>query len=211
QHLFRSLQIFAVLSMAIPIGPGHSPGFERVILHRFEALLLLLLGNVQEELQHHRAVFGEHAFELDDVAIGVTPHALRHDPLHALVEDAQVPTAVEDRHLALSWDLQPEAPEPGAELLEGARRTGRMQTESAWIKPLRQCRDRAALTGSIPSLEHDDRRDAALPTVDFEVVKPALQSSKCALVLFARELALQIQILQHCATDHSTHEKGATF
>ena len=43
---------------------------------RLEPLLLLLLADVEEELQDDGAVVGQHAFELDDVAIGLPPRLL---------------------------------------------------------------------------------------------------------------------------------------
>ncbi len=46
---------------------------QRIGLDLVEPLLLLLLADVQKELQDDGAVVGQHALEIEDVAVGVPP------------------------------------------------------------------------------------------------------------------------------------------
>ena len=64
QHLLDGGQVLVVFLVARPVGVGHAPGFQRILLNRLEALLLFLLADVQEELQDDGAVVGQHALEL---------------------------------------------------------------------------------------------------------------------------------------------------
>ena len=162
-----------------------------------ETLLLLLLGDVQKELQDDGAVVGQHALELDDVAVGLAPRLLRDGALHALLQHATVPTVIENDHLAAVGDLQPEAPQPGPLLLVGAGSGDGVQLESARIEPLRQGGDGGALAGGVPAFEHDHGRHAVVPAGLFQIVQALLQRRQGESVILARELPLQVDVFQH--------------
>src|ERR1035437_3251648 len=173
------------------------PGLERIGFDGAEPFLLLLPGDVQEELQDGGAVGGQRALELDDVAIGVAPRLLRDGALDPLVQDANIPTAIIDDHLTAVGDFQPEAPQPGALLLVGARSGDGIELETARVQPLGQGRDGRALARGVPALEHDHGRDAVVPARLLEIVQALLNGGQGQFVLLARQLPLEVDILQH--------------
>src|SRR5205085_1017256 len=163
-------QVLLVFPMALPIGIGHAPRLERVALELLESLLLLLLADVQKELLDRCAIVGKHALELDDISIRLAPGFFRHQPFHAILEDAAVPAMVEDRHLAAFRNLEPESPYPWPLLFVSARCGDRIQLEPAGVHSLRQSRDGRALSGGIPSFEHENRGDAVIPAGLLQIV-----------------------------------------
>ena len=197
QHLLGGRQVVRVFLVAGPIGVADPPGLQRIGLDGAKTRLLLLLRDVQEELEDHCAVIGQHALELDDVAVRVAPRLLGNRALHPVVQNADVPTAVEDHHLAAVRRLQPEAPQPGTLLLVGARSGDGIELEPARIQALRKGRDRRALSGGVPAFEDDDGRYALVPAGLFEIVQAVLDRRQKPLVRLLRKPLLEIDVFQH--------------
>jgi hypothetical protein len=157
---------------------------------------------VEEELGDRRAIIGEHALELGDVAIGVAPHFGGLQSFGALIQHAHVPAPVKDGHLAAIGYAQPEAVEPGPVLLKRARPFDGVQLESAGIQALGQSGDGAAFAGRLPTFEDHDGRDSVVPAGLFQIVKPALQAGQDLLILITGELAIEVHVFKHRFIDY---------
>ena len=157
---------------------------------------------MQEELQDYGAIVGQHALEFDDVAKGLLPVFLRSGSLDPLFQHAAVPAVIEDDHLAAVGHFQPEAPQPRTLLLISSRRGDGVQLEAARIESLGERRDGRSLARSVPAFENDDGGYAVVPAGLLQVVQTQLQSRDAALVFFAGELLLQIDVFEHGSSSH---------
>jgi hypothetical protein len=94
-----------------------------------QALLLLLLADVQEVLEHDGAVLGEQALEVRDVAVALFPQAARHQVVHPHHQHVLVVRAVEDGELRRTPAHAVHAPqEVVAALLRGRHAEGDTRT-----------------------------------------------------------------------------------
>src|SRR5689334_12890487 len=121
-----------------------------------EAVVLLRLGDVEEELDDQGAARRQLRFELVDLVIGAAPFGLGGEALDPLDKDAAVPAAVEDRDLARRGQALPEAPEIMMRLLLGAGRGDRPDAEAARVAFRDHALDRPALPRRVPALAGDD-------------------------------------------------------
>src|SRR3546814_19159616 len=81
------------------------------------SLVLWCLRHMEEGLHYVGAVFHLLAFELFDLVSGAAPLRLARQAFDPLDEDAAVPAAVEDGHLAGARQFLPDAPQEMAGLL----------------------------------------------------------------------------------------------
>ena len=160
-----------------------------------EAVVLLLLGDVEEELHDHGAARGEHGFELVDLVIGAAPFRLAAEALDPLDEDPAVPAPVEDRDFARGGQPVPEAPEVMMRLLLGRRRGDRPNLVAARIHLGGDALDRPALPGRVPALADNDRSLAVEVIGDGEVREPLLQGGQI-LVVIARIIGAGFVIVE---------------
>jgi hypothetical protein len=145
---------------------------------------------VQEKLEHHRAIFGEHPFEIEDVPKRGAPGRLRNTLLDTVFEHASIPALIEDHHFAAVRHLLPEAPEPGIALLKGASGLNGVNLEAAWIQALGERRNGSALAGCVPAFENHGGGDFVIPTGFLQIVEPPLESREPSIVFFARQASL---------------------
>ena len=110
-----------------------------------KAAKLLDIGNVQEQLDQTDAVIDEHLFEGVDLVIGSLPLFWAGQSLDAFDQDPPVPGSVEDCDIPGRRQLLPKAPEKVATLLLWAGLADRPNLNPAWVEPLGQTLDRAAL------------------------------------------------------------------
>jgi hypothetical protein len=141
-----------------PVLVGELPGLQRISAAALEALELLGVGDVQEELDDDHAVVGEHALELVDLAVGALPLLLGREALHTLDEHAPVPRAVEHGHSAPARKRRDEAVQVVVALLVGRRRGELLDAHVAGIERRDQALDGAALAAGVPALEEDAQR-----------------------------------------------------
>src|SRR5262249_39487375 len=134
---------------------------------------LLLPGNMQEELEHQRAVVGERALEGADVLEPLLLDARRHKPLgqhlaleqfgmHAHHQDLLVVRAVEDADPPARRQPPRAAPEKVVVKLLGARCLERMHLAAYRIDARYHMLDDAVLAARIHPLENDQDGPAAL-------------------------------------------------
>ena len=123
-----------------------------------EALLLLLVGQVQPELDEHGALGDQHRLELPDLGVGALPGLGLGELLDPLDQHAAVPGPVVDRHASPAGQLRPEPPQPVMSLLVLGRGRERPHPHVSWVELLDEALDRAALAGGVPALEHDAHR-----------------------------------------------------
>src|SRR6185503_15101897 len=74
---------------------------------------------------------------------------------HAFDAGPVVPAAVEDDHLAGGWEVRKVALDVHLGFLPRARRGEGHDVENPWAHPLHDPFDGTALTGGVPTLEHD--------------------------------------------------------
>jgi len=113
--------------------------------------LLLLGADMDEDLDDVRAVVGELALELLDLAVGALPGLAAAQALDALDQHAAVPGAVEDRPIARRRQPVPEPPEIVAALFLGRRRTDPPDLGRLGLEAADDAFDQAALAGGRPS------------------------------------------------------------
>ena len=101
--------ILAVRPVAEVVG-GHLPSFPGVFDPRREALVLFLLGDVEEYLHDGSAVVGLLRFEFVDFVIAAAPLRLGDQTLDPFNQHAAVPASVEDGDFLRCGELVPEAP-----------------------------------------------------------------------------------------------------
>ena len=81
------------------------PPLLRVIDAFLQPLALLFLGDVQEALDHRRALVGEQLLETANVLVALRPHRPWCEVLDAHDEHVLIVTAIEDANPALRWHL----------------------------------------------------------------------------------------------------------
>ena len=159
QHLLDRLRVLRALTAVLPVVRSQLPGLQRVVAALLEALQLLLVGDVQEELDQHHPLGRQRPLQLDDLAVGALPLLRRREALHALDQHAPVPGAVEHGHAAPAGQLRPEAPQVVVALLVRGRRRELRHAHVARVERRHEPLDRPALAGGVPALEqHADRR-----------------------------------------------------
>src|SRR6185503_2613521 len=94
-----------------------------------------------------------------DLAVGALPLGRRRKSLHALHQDAAVPTAIEDRDQTLPRQVTPEAPEIVLRALFVGRGGDRHDPGHAGVERRRDAPDGAAFSRGVPTLEDENRRD----------------------------------------------------
>ena len=181
----------------LPILGLDVPGFHRVLLDFLEALLLLLLADVQEELHDPVAVVGQCALEIRDVLVGRAPGLLGSELLDAFHQHTAVPAPVEDGDFSIVRNLLPESPEPGHVGLVGPRAADRVKLEAARFQPFGQGIDGGAFAGRVPAFEDDDGRDLGLPTCLLDLEQAVAQDGNALLVLLFRQPFLEIYLFEH--------------
>ena len=92
---------------------------------------------------------------------GARPLGFRREAFDALDQQAAVPAPVEDRHAAAAGEMPPEAPQVMLRALLFGRRGDGNDLAGARVDRRGEPADGAALAGGVPSLEHQNRRDAA--------------------------------------------------
>ncbi len=122
-------------------------------LKRFD---LLFGSDVQENLSDARAVVGQHALELVDLAISPPPLRFRGEPFDALHQHAAVPGSVENDDLPMVRKHSPEALKVLLLLLAWRRRGDGMHLEASRIeRPAKPPHD-AAFSRRVPAFENDN-------------------------------------------------------
>ena len=99
---------------------------------------------------------------------------------------------MKNHHLAAVRDFEPEAPQPRALLLVGARAGDGIELEAAGIEPLRQGGDSSAFARCVPALKDHDGGHIVVPARFFQVVEPRLQPRQHQFEFFPRELFLRL-------------------
>ncbi len=124
-----------------------------------EALLLLLLRQVEPELEDERPLGGEHALEADDLVAGVVELGVVRLSVGPPDDRLRVPRAEEDPHLPLGRELPPEAPHVRALELLARRLPERPRLDVPGVHPLVEEVDRLALAGAVHATDDDDDRE----------------------------------------------------
>src|SRR6476659_978200 len=144
-HVVHRARVGGPLLAVAPVLGGDLEALVRDVLARLEAAQLLGGRDGQPELGDDGAGLGELLLELVDLAVGAHPVELGAELLHALHQHAPVPGAVEDRRLAVSRDVAPEAPQVRLRAFFVGRRGHRDHSEEARVHGLREAPDGAAL------------------------------------------------------------------
>src|SRR5262249_22785948 len=153
-HFVGGLLVLRPLLAVAPILVGQLPGFIGDILALLETAQLLLGAQVHPKLTDDRAELNQLALELVDLGVGAPPLILACEALDTLDQHPAVPRAVEDRDHAARRQPPPEAVEVVMHLIVAGWRGDRMDDIAAWVELFRDALDGAALTGRIPTFEH---------------------------------------------------------
>src|SRR5699024_1333583 len=136
-----------------PVLVGYLPLLFGGLLAVGEPAQLLVGVDVQPELEHYRAPFGQTALELIDLGIRAQPLVGPRKSLYALDHDASIPRPVEYSYMAILGQRPPEPPQILVVQFHRRRRRRGHDLESARIQRARQPLYRAALAGRVPALE----------------------------------------------------------
>jgi hypothetical protein len=148
-----------VVRPAFPIAEvfvGKLPAFERIIYSVLEPANLLASRDVQKNLRYADAVLDQQTFELVDFFVTSPPLALRGKSLHALDQNSPVPGTVKHHDLTVLRKFLPESLEVMfPSLMRRWCRNG-VHLETTRIQNPSKASNDAALSGRIPSFEHDN-------------------------------------------------------
>ena len=111
KHLIDGSCVGLPLFPVAPILFGHFPALELGRLALLEAPRLFFLVDMHPELDDEAAEIAEVFLHFVDFPVGALPVGLRTKTLHPLHQDAAVPRAIKDSHVACSGEFVIETPE----------------------------------------------------------------------------------------------------
>ena len=169
KHTFHRRLILLVFPVSLQNRVGDPPGRDRVALQSGQPGRLFLLGNLQEKLENDGASIPHLSFESPHVRIGLLQILRSEGIIDLSVQEASVPTAVENRHAFRGRRPPPEAPQKGAELFvpTGGCDTGHLETSR--IQRLDHLVDDGALPRSAQTLDHNEYGDPEFTTLPLQV------------------------------------------
>src|SRR3954453_12868871 len=202
EHLLQRGLVGGALLAVAPVLVGELPALQGILAAPLEALQLLGLGDVQEELGEDQAVVGQHALEVVDLAVGPPPLLLGGEALDALDEHAPVPGAIEHGHPAPAGQRGDKAVQVVVALLVGRRCGERLDADVAGVERGDETLDGAALAARVPALEQDAQRRPEL-TASYQAGErqaqlrqaPAVERQQPVLLL-ARELEREVDVVE---------------
>ena len=122
-----------------------------------EPALLLVLGDVQQDLDDRGALVGEHLLERADVVEALPPPLLGDETVHAHHDDVLVVAPVEHADLAALRDVGVDAPEVVAGQLALGGRLERRHPQARGVHAAEDVPHGAALAGGVDALQHDEQ------------------------------------------------------
>src|SRR6266550_388455 len=187
---FVLIPLFAIA----PVFGGDLEALECRVLPRPEASQLLRLADLQPELEHNRVAGGELFLELVDLVVGAHPLVDRAIAFHPLDQHPTVPGAIENHDPAVRRYVTPEAPQIGLRALFLGRRGGGHGDVLPRIERTGDAPNRAALAGSVRTLEDEDQRMMREALVARQSGQLALVLLQLLLVVFAGKLLGQVEV-----------------
>jgi hypothetical protein len=127
-----------------------------------EAFELLFGADVEEELEHARALFGQQFLELVDLVVALLPRALVDIAVDARDQHVFVVRSVEDRDLALARRAGVDAPQ---EIVAGFLGRGLFEARNRnahRVGATKQMADHPVLAAGIGALQHDQQRSPGI-------------------------------------------------
>ncbi len=152
------------VAVVVPLGPvvevadAELPALGGVFEPVAEALGLLVLGDVEEDLDHPGADRGQVGFELVDELVAGPPDLLRGQLLHPDDEDVLVVGAVEDHHVALGRRAPVDPPQEVVGQLVLRGHAERHHLGAGRVQPGEEVLDGAVLAARVDGLEDDEER-----------------------------------------------------
>ncbi len=157
--------------------------FRGIVEPRLQALLLLLLGDVEIVFAQGDAVAHQHPLERHDADEEFLDLLLGGKAHHALDAGAVVPGAVEDHELVGARQEGREALEIPLRLLAVGGLARRVHAGVARAHMLDQPLDRAVLAGAVAALDDDEDAGVLLQEVPLQLDELDLQGAKLAAVV----------------------------
>ena len=130
--------------------------FLRLIQPGLQALLLLLFGDVKEELEDGGPFIGQHLFPGTNVLVALAPDLGRHEIVDAYDQHVLVVAAVEDDDLAVAGRLFVDTPEIVVGQFFGRRFLEAGHLDALGIDAVEDVADGAVLAAGVRGLEHDE-------------------------------------------------------
>ena len=125
-------------------------------------LLLLRLGDVEEELEDDDVVLGEMLLEGIDLVVTLPPDRARHEIVHAHHDHVLVMGAVEDPELAVVRNGMMDPPQVVVIPLIVGGNLERLDLDAGGVQPGHDVADGAVLASRVGRLEHDEERALVL-------------------------------------------------
>src|SRR3989338_4263424 len=182
-HVAHGMLVFVPFLAVAPVLFGDLETLEADLFARLETPELFILADGEPELDHHDIVAHQLRLEVVDLTVSAHPVSFRAVALDALDQHAAIPGTVENRHPVAPRDMPPETPQVGLGALFLGGRGDRDDVVLARIQRAGDAADRAALAGSIVTLEHGDDGDVL-------ELRAARQQRELALVFFQLDLKI---------------------
>ncbi|MCY1497116.1 hypothetical protein D9M68_310710 [compost metagenome] len=153
----------AVVDLALlPVQRVELPAALGVLLQGLEALLELLLGQVEPELEDQRTLVAEHALEAFGLVDGLVQAGVLDLALDPRMKHLAVPVAEEDADPPLARQFAPEAPLRRPREFFVGRTQEALDVDQARVHPFVEQLDRLALAGAFDAVDQDEHRETRL-------------------------------------------------
>ena len=202
RDLVRLLVVVPALAL-VDVAVLELPLLLRVLQPLFQPGLLLVLGDVQEELADDRAFVDEHAFEVADVVVAPTPLLLRNQVVHANDEHVLVVRAVEDRDVAATRGVFVDAPQVVVGELGVVRPLEVRDPDAERIDRAEHVLDRAVLARGVHPLQDHEQLVLALG------VQQALEVGQLGIELGQHRFGVALVAVEAVGVVRSTNPSGA--
>ena len=196
-HLIENFQIFAIPAVVVPIGLCHAPAGRFLIVQQFEPLLLLLLGDVEEEFHQHVPVVGNLLLKVHDLVEPVVEIAAGEAFLIPRHRNRAVPAPVKDRRVPVGGQRLPEGPHPRIPPLVRRRREDAVHRKTARVEVGDQAGDLVPLAGGAPPFKDKHHRDLQRADALLKHAELLFQAVGHRVPLLFFHPNIQIQIFQH--------------
>ena len=169
--------------VVLPVALGDAPARLRVLLQRLQALLLALFREMEPELEHQRALVGEHLLEAHVLFHRLVERGVAGLAVGARENRERIPRAEEDAGLSLGRQVAPEMPHRRMLALFLGRLAQRVGGDVARIHPLLQQVDGLALAGAVHAVDEDEQGEfGAVQQLVLRLKQRLAQPGKLAFV-----------------------------